>query len=97
MLHKAFPSDGRNRLCCQFSGPNQTFEALKIAERAVNEAIKEGAQEVKLTYSNIVDEIENPDGLIARVFVTGFKADPSFKEDGNPTIEDTGCCDPRST
>lgn len=51
----------------------EIIDVLKIAEKSVNHAIREGADEVKLSYHNILDAVHNPDGCIGTVRTVGYR------------------------
>lgn len=53
------------------------IDVLKVAERAANEAIREGAASVTLMYSNIPHSVNNPEGEIGRVVAIGQRKCPT--------------------
>jgi hypothetical protein len=75
LLRKEFPKDRINSFACSYSrdSTQEYTDILKIAERAVNEAISEGATSVKLSYHNILDANHNPEGKVGRVRTIGYK------------------------
>jgi hypothetical protein len=52
-------------------------KTLRIVQAAVNKAIKEGAEEVRLNYVNIPDIDKNPDGMSGGIRVVGFRNLPA--------------------
>lgn len=73
LQHRIFPTNGGAKFDCSNKAPDQIVDALRIAERGVNEAIQEGAHEVKIQYLNIPDEESNPDGHVGTIRVVGYR------------------------
>ena len=75
LLRREFPNDRNNSFACSYSrdSTQEYIDILKIAERAVNEAISEGATSVKLSYHNILDANHNPEGKVGKVRAIGYK------------------------
>lgn len=73
LQHRVFTESGEDSFDCTKSNDLQIIQALRIAEDAVNRAIKEGAEEVTLKYINIPDAEHNPNMEVGRVRVIGYR------------------------
>lgn len=73
ILRRLFTPQLGELIDCSLPANLQVINALRIAQSAVNEAIKEGADYVELRYVNIPDIDRNPDGAIGGVRVVGFR------------------------
>ena len=73
LQHRLFPDDMDTEFDCSESPDKQLVAALRIAERAVNEAISKGATKVRLRYINVFDAASNPNLNVGSVSVVGYR------------------------
>jgi hypothetical protein len=80
LQHRLFTPQYGEPLDCSEPPENQVINALRIAEVAINEAIKAGAETVSLRYINIFDPETNPDGKNGGVRVSGIRGSFQSKD-----------------
>jgi hypothetical protein len=86
LQQRLFTSRFGDPLDCTLASDRQVIDALVIAERAVNLAIKSGADYVELRYINIPDIVYSSGKNLVGVRVTGSR---SIEETTNNIIEES--------
>lgn len=76
MQRRLFTPHDSEPIDCSKPAELQVIKALQLAEAAVNEAIRHGAEQVTLKYLNILCQEHNPDGMLGRVQVVGYRTEP---------------------